>query len=509
MVVSKSSPTSTTITTTSTTDLETISFSKSSTSSTNLKKLTKISSLQERKASLTKGERSKGKYYYQSRLFKLFIFIKSVQFLLGVLATLLKGIIPVFHPLTEQLYKDVQRGPWFDYLILPMVSWDSIYFINIARNGYRFEQEHAFFPLLPLIMNRGSALIGRFFPNTDPLILISITGALVSFTSLFVLSSNVYSLTILLGSSYKFAFISSCFVLISPALPFLHSIYTESLFGALATSGMVYLVRSTMVKDKYTPFTTGIQSWKKKLLAVLMFSLSCATRSNGVLLSGFFFYQALLCFISTNPSLNGSSIFKQIGIRLIYSTSYITYGLLTLVPFFVFQTWGYWHYCVDEGPTRPWCNAILPNIYSYVQRKYWNVGFMRYWTLQQIPNFILAFPMTILSIWAIWMFASLNHHPLSSTPFFSAAKGKLALFIKFIESPTTPHLILLMVMLAYTLLNAHVQIITRLFTFQPIIYWSMALLYFRSSRLRHAVVWYSLLTGVLGTFLFQHHSPPA
>lgn len=38
------------------------------------------------------------------------------------------------------------------------LRWDALYFVHIAEEGYIYEQEHAFFPLLPLA--------ARFFANT-------------------------------------------------------------------------------------------------------------------------------------------------------------------------------------------------------------------------------------------------------------------------------------------------------------------------------------------------------
>mgnify|MGYP002050440369 CR=1 FL=1 len=44
----------------------------------------------------------------------------------------------------------------------------------------------------------------------------------------------------------------------------------------------------------------------------------------------------------------------------------------------------------DAAPA--WCRERVPSIYAHVQRTYWNVGFLRYYELKQLPNFALAAP---------------------------------------------------------------------------------------------------------------------
>lgn len=81
------------------------------------------------------------------------------------------------------------------------------------------------------------------------------------------------------GGRVHFAYVSAAFALASPAFPFQSAIYTESLFGLLISAGMLAYYS------------------QRRLLGALCWCLGGLTRSNGVLLAGFFVYDILQSFI--------------------------------------------------------------------------------------------------------------------------------------------------------------------------------------------------------------------
>ena len=61
-------------------------------------------------------------------------------------------------------------------------------------------------------------------------------------------------------------------------------------------------------------------------------------------------------------------------------------GALVAAPLMAFQVYGYRQFCLGSpaGSKPPaWCSARLPYLYGHVQKHYWGVGFLRYFSLKQ------------------------------------------------------------------------------------------------------------------------------
>lgn len=103
----------------------------------------------------------------------------------------------------------------------------------------------------------------------------------------------------------------------------------------------------------------------------------------------------------------------------------------------------------------------MPNLYSYVQRKYWRVELLGYWQLKKLPLFVLAFPAQLLAIYGSWVYFCKRQFGLRSlVERVKDSKNMLpfvlhALFLTFLA-----------------LFFINVEVITRiLFSASPILYW--------------------------------------
>lgn len=86
------------------------------------------------------------------------------------------------------------------------------------------------------------------------------------------------------------------------------------------------------------------------ILSALSLALATGVRSNGIIAIGFY-------------------LFDLIQTRRSVLRTLIKSGIV-LMPYILFQAYGYSLYCVDEVRS-PWCKAKIPHLYNYVQKAYW------------------------------------------------------------------------------------------------------------------------------------------
>lgn len=281
---------------------------------------------------------------------------------------------------------------------------------------------------------------------------------------------------------YKFherteiAYTTAVLHVLSPAGLFLSSPYGESTFALLNFAGMLCYASATSSKI-FEPNHVTEGSWT--IVAGLCFGTASMIRGNG-LLSGLVFAWDALAALPNLPRILKS--FSEIS-RL---ASTVIAGLAVAIGYALPQVIAYQEYCTG-GNSRPWCTTIPPTIYTFVQSHYWNVGFLRYWTLSNLPLFLLAAPMLFVlvttAIAAILPSIKASTTNATSETDPEGTKARLQdrtqrLFTHCAARFALPQLVLA----ALALTNFHVQIINRISSGYPVWYMVMAMALHSSGR---------------------------
>ena len=102
-----------------------------------------------------------------------------------------------------------------------------------------------------------------------------------------------------------------------------------------------------------------------------------------------------------------------------------------------------------------------------------NNGFLKYYTIGQLPNFLLAFP-----VWTISASAIFDYARADLKLFFTL--GFRAQVVKtqhtFFNARLLPFVYLSLFLLVYCSFWMHIQVIIRFFTWNPVNYWYLAYL---------------------------------
>lgn len=283
-----------------------------------------------------------------------------------------------------------------DVLIGGFRRWDAEYFLHIAEFGYSYENCLAFFPLYPLCIK-----VLRFaIINITPFLSVRALSLLIGVTINVIFFVKAANALLDLGRKVfrdqrkaEIAAILFCF---NPASVFFTAPYSESLFSWLSYSVMLKCIEDI-----------------DSVLIIVPLSLSILCRSNGLLNIGFVAYYGLKKMFAQTSMLSFITIFLKIVSILIIIAFH--FGLMQVYNFYLFcnkKSFNFPLFIKDfavknnfvlagnrtDESVSPWCSSNFPISYSYVQNHYWHVGFLQYYNVKQIPNFLLALPIILIII---------------------------------------------------------------------------------------------------------------
>ncbi len=138
-----------------------------------------------------------------------------------------------------------------------------------------------------------------------------------------------------------------------------------------------------------------------------------------------------------------------------------------------------------------------------------NLGPFRYWTVSNLPLFVLAAPMfTILIVSGVW---ALGFVPGKGYAQATKTDGTKASHIALTEGRTNVirnMAVSQLILVALTLITAHVQIITRICSACPVWLWYLAM-FAREGKFPGMFVNFMVLYGLIQGGLYASFLPPA
>ncbi|KAG7983962.1 hypothetical protein I3843_04G133000 [Carya illinoinensis] len=395
----------------------------------------------------------------------------------------------------------------------------SIYFLRIAHCGYEYGKSYAFLPLLPLTI---SFLSRTVFAPLVPLIgyraVLGLSGYVINNVTFVFTAINFYKLSVIILKDSDSALWASILFCFNPALVFYSAIYSESLYALFSIGGIYHLV-------------TGGNS-----IAVLLLALSTCARSNGVLNAGYF------CFQTLHQAYDAVFVKKHAYLAVQVLISGALRCICIFTPFIAFQAYGYYNICLGHSinEMRPWCKARLPLLYNCIQSHYWGVGFLRYFQLKQLPNFLLASPILSLALPSVeeknssavlFSLETVQRSSIARFPGKSSSKiqghhnlrqrkhmtrgDPVALPLEndslaklgYLTVSCLPFILQLAFMAATAFFVMHVQVATRFLSASPPLYWFASKLMVQRKRWAYLIWAYSAAYILLGSSLFSNFYP--
>ncbi|KAI1077271.1 GPI mannosyltransferase 2 [Whalleya microplaca] len=369
-----------------------------------------------------------------------------------------------------------------------LTRWDSIYFVQTSRRGYVFEQEWAFGAGLPTVISFFTQVLAscgvKANGSLEPLV-----GVFVAHVSHLLSVLVLYQLGIAVWKRPRLSFVAALLHVLSPAGIFLSAPYQESTFALLSFTGYLFFAKGLLTEKHTVAHDVSL------VASGMWFGFASTFRSNG-LFNGIPFAVAFVRELSGSPTL--ASIGRRIAL--------LVGGSAIAIGFVGPQIVAYQLFCA-AGPSgielRPWCTSHLPSIYSFVQERYWNVGFLRYWVAPALPLFIIASPMIYILIRSgLALFRDPAYLAAEKSSLVNSSNGTV-----LIRSMASAQIILA----TLDLTSFHVQIITRISSGYPLWYWWLAgvICDMKTTRFGSNVVRFMVMYAAIQAALFAAFLPPA
>ena len=315
----------------------------------------------------------------------------------------------------------------------------------------------------------------------------------------------------------------------NPASVFFVTNYSESFFAMTTLLGHVCIQRSNTSKLIHI---TSIGWW---ILGIICWMIGSYTRSNGQVHCLWIFQDGLAHILysfrllqqqnqrrqhqessssdrnesssSSSSEISTSTTTTAIIIRIFWIVFRSVLGIFLVALPVRYHDWrGYQRHCNNDMSIYPeWCTTRNSNdglisslifgssfsLYRYIQDKHWNVGFFRYYQWKQIPNFLLAAPILILSVagaccWIYWSLMKFGKGKLPSKISIIVWSWPIGALVDSVsETKVTSdrnslvhnplllgHYFILAILALVGLVIAHVQISTRMIcSTSPAIIW--------------------------------------
>ncbi|KAM7203880.1 GPI mannosyltransferase 2 [Rhypophila sp. PSN 637] len=394
---------------------------------------------------------------------------------------------PGYDTSTTLATRNYQLAVPLTYVIDKLTRWDAIYFVKVAARGYKYEQEWAWGWGFTRLITLCTAVIQKLgvleYEGLEAVIAIVIANVshLLSVIVLYHLTLSVFS------GAVGLAFTAAALHILSPAGLFLSAPYAESSCAFLTFAGCLLFSKSL-----------GPSSVSKDLLVFasgLVLGLATAFRSNGLLSGLLLLEEAFRTLFAVTQDFSLRTVRRLVATGL--------GGLAVAFGFLSPQYIAYSQYCGDPS-NRPWCGRTFPSVYVFVQAHYWNNGLFNYWTLSNLPLFVLGAPIfIIMGISGLWA--------LGGGPFGSDTKA--------VKSQSLPdergrqvlrNLAVIQLLLAvYTLTTAHAQIINRISSASPVWIWFLAVGFSKRTPFARNFVAFMVIYAVVQGGLFASFLPPA